>query len=86
MVTAATKQPNGDRDFTLGKFLNRSPDTLSLRERQLLAGSWAALEMYTPGNLALRRMVALASSASACRKQLVEQGLDQAHFEYILLR
>ncbi len=70
----------------MDRFLMRNPDEFSLRERQEVSGHWAALERYTPENLALRRIEALASSASECRRQLLECGKDPAQFEFVLLR
>jgi hypothetical protein len=70
----------------LGRFLGRPPDLLSLPERISLAGFWIALEVYTPKNLALRKIAAIGDSVAACTLQLQARGLDPAQFEFQLLR
>ncbi|MCW5965223.1 MAG: hypothetical protein KIT83_14395 [Bryobacterales bacterium] len=64
----------------------RNPDEFSLRERRQISGNWVALELYTPENLALRRIAAVGDSPSACRRQLRESGKSPADYEYIFLR
>jgi hypothetical protein len=66
--------------------LDRNPDELSLREREELRGYWIALRIYSPENLALRRIAAIGESAAACRNQLREAGEALAAFEYRVLR
>jgi len=61
-------------------------DRLSLSERELLAGKWIALEVYTPATLPLRRIEALGDSAEACMRQLDERGRDPRQFEFVLLK
>jgi hypothetical protein len=51
-----------------------------------LTGKWLALELYSPGNLALRRIAALGDSPQACQAALREQGKEPAEFQYILMR
>lgn len=68
------------------RYLMRNPDELSLRERRAVAGQWAALERYTPENLALRRIAALAADATECRRQLRAAGKDPARYEFVLMR
>lgn len=70
--------------MNLEKFLDRSPESLSLAERREAAGLWFAFEIYTPENLALREIRAVASNASHCVEQLVARGLDPAHYELVL--
>lgn len=69
----------------LNRFLGRNPDELSLAERNQLAGKWLALELYSPANLALRRIAALGESAEACRGMLRERGLEPSGFQYVLM-
>ena len=72
--------------LTAERFLTKNPEQLSLRERRQLAGTWVAMELYSPTNLALRRIVALGQSPSHCRQQLRAIGKDVRQFEYILLK
>jgi hypothetical protein len=72
--------------LNLDRFLGRSPETLSLPERFALAGRWIALEVYTPKNLALRKIVAIGDSPSACTRQLQARGLDPARYEFQLIQ
>lgn len=66
--------------------LGRSPESLSPKETQALAGKWIALEIYTPATLPLRRIEALGGSAEDCMRQLRERGLDPRRFEYVVLK
>jgi hypothetical protein len=66
-------------------FLGRSPDSFTYAERRRLAGRWIALELYSPENLALRKIEALGSSASECIAALRARGLDPKRFEYLPL-
>ncbi|MCC7340608.1 MAG: hypothetical protein IT170_05935 [Bryobacterales bacterium] len=68
------------------RYLGRNPDELSLAERSDLAGTWVALELYHPANLALRRIAALGQSPEACQAVLREQGKDSGEFQFILMR
>lgn len=63
----------------------RNPEEFSLRERRRIAGNWVALELYTPANLALRRIAALGASPADCRRQLRESGKSPADYEYLLM-
>jgi hypothetical protein len=65
--------------------IGRAPDRLSLDERVALAGKYVALEIYTPKNLALRRIEAIGDSIEECIRMLQSRGLDPAHFEYTRL-
>jgi hypothetical protein len=65
--------------------IGRSPDALTLAERLALAGSYVALEIYTPENLALRRIEATGDSLDACVRLLKERGLDPRNFEFTRL-
>ncbi|MCX6620520.1 MAG: hypothetical protein NTY38_05495 [Acidobacteria bacterium] len=69
----------------LDLFLGRSPETLSLPERFALAGRWIALEIYSPKNLALRKVEAIGDSIAACTRQLQARGLAASKYEFQLL-
>jgi hypothetical protein len=62
--------------------IGRSPDRLSLPERISLAGKFIALEIYTPQNLAYRRIEAIGDSLAECVAMLKSRGLDAAEFEF----
>jgi hypothetical protein len=66
--------------------LGRNPDQLTLEERTALAGKWIALEIYTPKNLALRRIEAVGDSVADCLRTLQARGLDPADFEFSVLK
>ena len=65
--------------------IGRSPERLTPVERARLAGSWVALEIYTPQTVPERRIEAVAASAADCAKQLAARGLDPRNFEFIML-
>lgn len=50
-----------------------------------LAGKYVAMEVYTPENLALRRIEAIGDSLEACVRMLKERGLEPGTFEYTRL-
>ncbi len=62
--------------------IGRSPDRLSLDEHVRLAGSYIALEIYTPEGAQLRRIEAIGDSLEECVRMLKKRGLDPAQFEY----
>jgi hypothetical protein len=64
------------------RFIGRPLDALSLAERWRIAGSWVALELYSPRTLPLRLIEAIGPSPQACAEQLRERGLDPAKFEF----
>ena len=66
--------------------LGRCPDDLSLEERTALAGSYIAMEIYTPEALPLRRIEAIGDSAQDCIAMLRRRGLDPLKFEFIPLK
>ncbi len=68
------------------KILGRSPDQLTLQERQLLAGSWMALEIYSPQTVPLRLIEAIGASVPECVSMLQRRGLDPMKFEYSVLK
>ena len=66
--------------------IGRSPDRLTLEERLALAGKYVALELYTPENLALRRIEAIGDSLVECIRELRQRGFDPRRFEFDRLR
>lgn len=66
--------------------IGRSPDRLSLEERQLLVGKFIALEIYSPDTLPLRRIEAIGDSLADCVRMLKSRGLDPTQFEFTQLR
>jgi hypothetical protein len=69
----------------LSGVIGRSPAQLTIQERRSLAGKWIALEVYTPKNLALRKIEAFGDSAADCMRQLAARGLDPTQFEFVPL-
>ncbi|MBM3810664.1 MAG: hypothetical protein FJW20_03400 [Acidimicrobiia bacterium] len=69
----------------LTRFIGREPERLDLEERKQVAGSWIALELYSPATLPLRRIEAIAESPAGCIQQLNSRGLDARRFEFTLL-
>jgi len=76
-MTASAK----DRESAIG----RSPERLSVEERLQFAGSYVALEVYTPETLPLRRIEAIGDSLEECVRMLKSRGLDPTHFEFTRL-
>jgi hypothetical protein len=66
--------------------IGRSPEQLSLEARSALTGKFVALEIYTPENLAPRRIEAVGDSAVDCARTLKGRGLDPLKFEFVQLR
>jgi hypothetical protein len=62
--------------------IGRSPDRLSLEERNQLTGKYIALEIYTPETLPLRRIEAIGDSIADCVRMLKSRGLEPARFEF----
>jgi hypothetical protein len=65
--------------------IGRNPDELTLEERIALAGKFIALEIYTPENLALRRIEAIGDSLEECVRTLKARALDPRNFEFTRL-
>lgn len=65
--------------------IGRSPDRLTLDERISLAGKYIALEIYTPENLAYRRIEAIGDSLADCAAMLKSRGLNPGEFEFTRL-
>lgn len=66
--------------------IGRAPESFTLDESIALAGKFAALEIYTPEKLPLKRIAAIGDSAADCIAQLREHGLDVRQFEFVMLR
>jgi hypothetical protein len=64
-------------------FIGRSPDSLTIPERESLSGKWIALERYTPATLPLRLIEALGDSPAACMEQLAARGLSPENYEFV---
>ena len=77
MTATASKDPQ--------RAIGRSPDRLTLSERKALTGKYVALEIYTPENLAFRRIEAIGDSLAECARMLKSRGLDPAAFEFTRL-
>jgi hypothetical protein len=67
-------------------YVGRSPESLSLAERQGLVGAWIALELYSPATTPLRRIEAIGGTIDECIAQLTARGLDARQYELLLLR
>jgi hypothetical protein len=66
MSATATRDPQ--------RAIGRSPDRLTLPERIALVGKYIALEVYTPANLAYRRIEAIGDSLDECVRMLTSRG------------
>ncbi len=77
---ATTEKPSVE------SILGRAPEELTLPERSGLAGSWIAMEIYTPKTLPLRRIEAVGDSVDECIALLRRRGLDPAKFEFTILK
>jgi hypothetical protein len=66
----------------LEKFVGRAPDRLTLAEREALVGKFIALEIYSPKNLALRRIAAIGDNIRDCVTGLRRRGLDPLNYEF----
>lgn len=62
--------------------LGHSPDNLPLPLLLAHTGTWIALPLYTPANLALRLIAAAAPSRQECLAQILSAGLNPADFEF----
>ncbi|MCC6857584.1 MAG: hypothetical protein IT158_03430 [Bryobacterales bacterium] len=70
----------------LRRAIGRDPDRLTLQESVAWAGNYIAMEIYSPETAPLRRIAAIGASVQECMRQLSEQGLDPARYEFSLLR
>lgn len=66
----------------LEKFVDRAPDRLTLAEREALVGKFIALEIYSPKNLALRRIAAIGDNIRECVAGLRRRNLDPLNYEF----
>jgi hypothetical protein len=78
----ATVSTRIDPKLLIGRFI----DSLSIEERAASAGKFAALEIYTPQTLPVRRIEAIGDSAVECLLQLQSRGLDPSQFEFIRMK
>ena len=62
--------------------IGRSPDQLTIGQRKVLTGKYAAFEIYTPARLPLRRIEATGDTVADCVRMLRERGLDPKGFEF----
>jgi hypothetical protein len=62
--------------------LGRAPERLTLPERFALTGKFIAMEIYTPENLAERRIEAVGDSLEECVRMLKSRGLAPEKFEF----
>jgi hypothetical protein len=68
--------------LNLEKFAGRSPDRLTLDEREALVGYYMAREVYSPKNLALQRIETVGESVVACVENLKRAGKDPLNYEF----
>jgi hypothetical protein len=66
----------------LEKIVGRAPERLTLAEREALVGKFIALEIYSPKNLALRRIAAVGDNIRDCVASLRRRGLDPLNYEF----
>ncbi len=59
-----------------------APDQINLATREAMVGTFVAMEVYSPQNLALQRIAAAGDSVQACIEQLRERGLDPMLYEF----
>ncbi len=64
-------------------FAGRSPDRLTLDEREALVGYYMARQIYSPKNLALQRIETVAESVAACVENLKRAGKDPLEYEFV---
>jgi hypothetical protein len=70
----------------LESYVGKSPDSLPLRDRLLLAGKWIAFELYTPRTLPLRLIAAIGDTPGDVIRMLRRRGLDPTRFELLPLK
>ena len=68
--------------LNLEKFVGRSPDRLTLDEREALVGYYMARRVYTPNNLALQRIEAVGESVVACVEKLKRAEKNPLDYEF----
>ena len=66
----------------LEQFVGRAPDRLTLAEREAVVGKVVAMEVYSPQNLALQRIAAMADSVEGCVAELKRRDLDPLNYEF----
>ena len=68
--------------LNLEKFAGRSPDRLTLDEREALVGYYMARQVYSPKNLALQRIETVGESVAACVENLKRAGKNPLDYEF----
>ena len=68
--------------LNLDKFVGRTPDRLTLDEREALVGYYMARQVYSPKNLALQRIEAVGESVAACVENLKRAGKNPLEYEF----
>lgn len=66
----------------LSELIGMAPDQLSLATRHAVVGSYIAMRIYSPRNLALQRIEAAGASVGECIEQLKARGLDPLDHEF----
>lgn len=66
----------------LANLIGQAPDRLDLPTREAVVGTYIAMEIYSPSNLALQRIEAAGASVSDCVNQLKDRGLDPFAYEF----
>lgn len=66
----------------LSELIGKAPDQLSLATRHAVVGSYVAMRIYSPQNLALQRIEAAGASVGECIEQLRARGLDPMEHEF----
>ncbi len=66
----------------LEDLIGKALDQLSLATRHAVVGSYVAMRIYSPRNLALQRIEAAGTSVKECVDQLKERGLDPMDHEF----
>jgi len=66
----------------LSELIGMAPDQLGLATRHAVVGSYIAMRIYSPQNLALQRIEAAGASVGECIEQLKARGLDPMDHEF----
>lgn len=66
----------------LANLIGQAPDRLDLPTREAVVGTYVAMQIYSPKNLALQRIEAAGASVRECVDQLKERGLDPFDYEF----
>lgn len=66
----------------LASLIGQAPDRLDLPTREAVVGTYIAMQIYSPSNLALQRIEAAGASVRDCVNQLKDRGLDPFAYEF----